>query len=56
MLKPGPEKVIRTLADQLAIEASQLKVTAERVLEIVRQTLKIMEVPIEDERRERQRK
>ena len=50
------EKVIRTLADQLAVEASQLKVTAERVLEIVRQTLKMMEVPTEEEHKESRRR
>ena len=50
------EKVIRDLATQLAIEASQLKLTAERVIKIVHQTLCVMEVATEDEQREVRRK
>ena len=56
MSRQEKEKVIRRLAMQLALEASQLKMTAERIMKIVHEALRIMEVSTESQIKEKRRR
>lgn len=56
MTQQEKEKVIRRLAMQLALEASQLKMTAERIMKIVHEALGVMEVSTESQIKEKRRK